>query len=33
MTSWEKFNWEEKFVSADIRISFKVEFADFEETN
>ena len=33
MTAWEKFNWEEKFVSSEINISFKVVFADFEETN
>ncbi len=33
ITAWEKFNWEEKFVSSEINISFKVVFADFEETN
>lgn len=33
MTAWENFNWEEKFVSSEINISFKVVFADFEETN
>ena len=33
MTAWEKFNWEEKFVSSKINISFEVVFADFEETN
>lgn len=33
MTTWEKFNWEEKFVSSEINVSFKVVFADFEETN
>ena len=33
MTAWEKFNWKEKFVSSQINISFKVVFADFEETN
>lgn len=33
MTAWEKFNWEEKFLSAKINVSFKVVFADFEETN
>ncbi len=33
MTSFEKFNWEEKFQSAEINLGFKVVFADFEETN
>ncbi len=32
-TEWKNFNWEEKFPYADINISFKVVFADFEETN
>lgn len=33
ITALEKFNWEEKFVSSEINISFRVVFADFEETN
>ena len=33
MESWDKFNWETKFSAANINISFKVLFADFEETN
>lgn len=32
-TEWENFHWEDKFPYADINISFKVTFADFEETN
>ncbi len=33
MTSWDKFRWEDKFPTSNISISFKVIFADFEETN
>ncbi len=33
VASWEKFNWEEKFVSSSVNISFDVAYADFEETN
>ncbi len=31
--AWEKFNWEDKFASSSVSISFNVVFADFEETN
>lgn len=31
--SWEKFNWEKSFSKAEIKVSFDVLYADFEETN
>ena len=31
--SWEKWNWESKYSSAKINISFNVTYADFEEAN
>lgn len=33
MDAWRKFNWEEHFSSAQISVSFKVMYADFEEAN
>ena len=33
MESWRKFNWEEKYPEAKIKVSFQVIFADFEEAN
>lgn len=30
---WEKFNWEQKYKEADIKITFKIRFADYEEIN
>ncbi len=30
---WKKFNWEQKFPSAEINVSFNVMYADFEEAN
>jgi len=31
--AWKKFDWEKKFSDAQIDISFKVMYADFEEAN
>lgn len=31
--SWEKWNWESKYLAAKISISFDVAYADFEEAN
>lgn len=31
--AWENFKWEEKYKSAKINVSFKILYADFEETN
>jgi len=33
MKAWEKWNWKEKFSTAQIEVSFDVEYADFEEAN
>lgn len=33
LEAWENFKWEEKFPHAKINISFKILYADFEETN
>ena len=30
---WEKFNWEQKYKEADIKVTFKIRFADYEEIN
>lgn len=30
---WERWNWEEKYPSAKINVSFDVTYADFEEAN
>lgn len=33
MKGWRKFDWESQFPSAQIKVSFKVLYADFEEAN
>ncbi len=33
MKAWRKWDWGKKYSSADIKISFDVEYADFEEAN
>jgi len=33
ISAWEEFNWKEKFPTAEIKISFNIIYADFEETN
>ena len=33
LSQWKNFNWEEKYSDAKINVSFRVTYADFEETN
>ena len=33
MRKWKKFDWENKYSDAQIRISYRVMYADFEEAN
>ena len=33
MKEWEKWKWKDRYSTAQIKVAFDVEYADFEEAN